>query len=202
MDRKPPARAISRAAVAGWLLILGTSVPALAQTFERGPARSPHGPLSVACGSCHTATSWSPLRSIPEFSHNSQTRFPLRGLHENVACRLCHTKLVFSNVGTRCADCHADIHRRQFGAQCEACHTVKGWRAGVEGVRAHQNRFPLLGAHAMAECESCHKGAATAQFTGLSTDCASCHIKDYQQAKSLQPSGSRYPANLRAMSRV
>src|SRR5512140_688156 len=113
MGPNSPIRSISRALFTVMLLALAALLPVWAQNFERGPARSPHGPLSVPCGSCHTATSWSPLRSMPEWNHNASTRFALRGMHEHVECRLCHTKMVFSNVGSRCQDCHADIHRRQ-----------------------------------------------------------------------------------------
>ena len=105
-------------------------------------------------------------------------------MHEGVACTQCHTKPVFSNTGTRCADCHADIHKRQFGASCQQCHTVKGWQVSIQQIKQHQNRFPLVGAHAAVDCDSCHKGAATGQFQGLSTQCYSCHAKDYQQATS------------------
>ena len=84
----------------------------LAAHADRPPAqkastRSPHGSLAMPCENCHTFTSWKPIRNIPEFDHN-KTRYPLRGLHEGVACRQCHTSLVFTNVGTKCADCHAD----------------------------------------------------------------------------------------------
>ena len=181
----------------GVLLAVAIAFPSAgAQDFQRGPARSPHGSLRIACLSCHTATSWTPVRTQPEFNHNSETSFSLRGLHENVSCRLCHTKLVFSDAGTKCADCHADIHRRQFGARCDECHTVKGWRVGVDAIRAHQNRFPLLGAHSMAECDSCHKGAA-GQFTGLATECASCHLKNYQQASTVNHQVAGFPLDCR-----
>jgi hypothetical protein len=105
-------------------------------------------------------------------------------MHENVQCVQCHVKLVFSNVGNKCADCHADIHRGRMGANCEQCHTVKGWSVSVQAIGNHQNRFPLVGAHAAVDCEACHKGAATGQFAGLSTQCYSCHAKDYQSAAS------------------
>ncbi len=101
-------------------------------------------------------------------------------MHEKVLCTQCHVKLVFTNVGQKCADCHADIHRGQFGANCQSCHTVKGWHVSVTAIRDHQNRFPLIGAHAAVDCESCHKGAATGQFQGLSTQCYSCHAQDYK----------------------
>ena len=103
-------------------------------------------------------------------------------MHEKVQCVECHTKLVFKNVGSTCADCHADIHRRQFGANCEQCHTVNGWNVSVQAIQNHFNRFPLVGAHAALECDACHKGAATGQFQGLSTQCYSCHARDFQLA--------------------
>ncbi|PYU20228.1 MAG: hypothetical protein DMG32_22725, partial [Acidobacteria bacterium] len=112
--------------------------------------RSPHGPLAIPCENCHTQTSWKPIRAIPEFDHN-KTSYPLRGMHAKVDCTQCHTKLVFSDVGTRCSDCHADIHRGQFGASCEQCHSVIGWNVSLQAVRAHENRFPLIGAHAAVD---------------------------------------------------
>ena len=114
-------------------------------------------------------------------------------MHEKVACVACHVKPVFTNVGKNCADCHADIHRRQMGSNCEQCHTVKGWDIAVQQVKDHQNRFPLFGAHAAVPCEECHKGAATGIFYGLSTECDSCHLKDWQQTNN-PPHPSAGPA--------
>ncbi|ABF39476.1 hypothetical protein Acid345_0471 [Candidatus Koribacter versatilis Ellin345] len=139
---------------------------------------SPHGALGLACENCHTYTAWRPLRAVPEFNHD-KTKYPLRGTHVNVSCRQCHTSLVFSNVGMKCSDCHADFHRRQMGANCESCHTVKGWKVGIQAIQNHQNRFPLVGAHATTQCEDCHVGAASGKFAGLSTDCYSCHSKQF-----------------------
>ncbi|HEY1471271.1 MAG TPA: hypothetical protein VGF61_19670 [Candidatus Acidoferrum sp.] len=141
--------------------------------------RNPHGPLTIPCENCHTATGWRPIKAAPEFDHN-KTAYPLRGMHEKVACTLCHVKPVFTNVGKNCADCHADIHRRQFGPNCAQCHTVQGWDVATQKLKDHQNRFPLLGAHAAVDCSECHKGAATGVYFGLSTQCDSCHLKDWQ----------------------
>ena len=101
-------------------------------------------------------------------------------MHESVKCVACHLKPVFSNVGKNCADCHADIHRRQMGPDCAQCHTVQGWNIAVQQVKDHQNRFPLLGAHAAVQCNECHKQLAAGIFYGLSTQCDSCHLKDWQ----------------------
>ncbi|MGH9702531.1 MAG: hypothetical protein ACRD4K_04065, partial [Candidatus Acidiferrales bacterium] len=168
------------------ILLLILAVPALAHAEPQRSQkynRNPHGPIEIPCENCHTSTSWKPIRNVPEFDHN-KTSYPLRGMHAKVACRQCHADLVFKNASTRCADCHADIHRRQFGARCESCHTVNSWEATNQQVRDHQNRFPLIGAHAMLQCVDCHKGEAVGQFTGLSTACLSCHIKDFQTAIS------------------
>jgi hypothetical protein len=100
-------------------------------------------------------------------------------MHASVACTACHVKMVFTSVGQRCQDCHADIHRRQLGANCEQCHTVRGWQVAIKDVEQHNNRFPLTGAHAAVDCDSCHKNAAAGNFQGLSTACFSCHQSDF-----------------------
>lgn len=164
------------------------------QAYQRPTTRSPHGNLNLPCENCHTFTAWTPLRSLPEFDHN-KTKYPLRGLHASVSCKQCHVSLVFTNVGTKCADCHADIHRRQFGAQCETCHTVKGWHAAIESVRDHQNRFPLVGAHAAVDCDACHRGAAVSQFKGLSTDCVACHRQTFVQTRFPNHAAASFPVN-------
>jgi len=105
-------------------------------------------------------------------------------MHEGVSCTQCHTKPVFTNVGTQCSQCHADIHKAQMGANCEQCHTVKGWNVSVQQINQHMNRFPLTGAHATVSCDSCHKSAAVGQFQGLSTACYSCHQKDFINTRS------------------
>jgi hypothetical protein len=148
---------------------------------DYGSTHSPHGNLNVPCQNCHTTQGWKPIRAIPEFDHN-QTRYPLRGMHQSVTCTQCHIKPVFTNVGQRCQDCHADIHKRQLGANCEQCHTVRGWNVSIQQVQQHNKRFPLTGAHAAVDCDSCHKGAANSKFQTMSTDCYSCHAADFKNA--------------------
>jgi hypothetical protein len=148
--------------------------------------------MKIACQSCHTETGWRPIRPAPEFNHN-ETRFPLRGMHTTVACRQCHVKMVFTDVGKNCADCHADIHRRQMGGNCEECHSVRGWQVSSSSIKQHSNRFPLLGAHAAVECEACHKNAAAGRFVGLSTACSSCHLRDYLTTKVLDHQAAKLP---------
>lgn len=168
------------------LLFLLLLIPAVGAAQARSDApqaetRNPHGALTVPCDSCHTFTSWKPIRSRPDFDH-AKTSYPLRGAHANAKCTQCHVSLEFKNAGARCANCHADLHRGQFGARCDQCHSVKGWTM-VKSLQQHQNRFPLLGAHATVDCDVCHKNGPTGQFTGMPTDCMYCHSKDYQSAQ-------------------
>jgi nitrate/TMAO reductase-like tetraheme cytochrome c subunit len=159
---------------------------------QKENTRNPHGPLTIPCENCHTAAAWRPIRAVPEFDHN-KTSYPLRGMHEKVKCVACHIKPVFTNVGKNCADCHADIHRRQMGSDCAQCHTVQGWNVAVQQVKDHQNRFPLLGAHAAVQCDECHKQLASGILYGLSTQCDSCHLKDWQSTTN-PPHASAGPA--------
>jgi nitrate/TMAO reductase-like tetraheme cytochrome c subunit len=166
--------------IARTLLILGLFLLVPTLPAQKTNVRSPHGPLAIPCENCHTASSWRPIRAVLEFDHN-KTAYPLRGQHEKVRCVECHAKPVFTDVGKNCADCHADIHLRKFGADCAQCHTVTGWQVSINQIKEHQNRFPLFGAHAAVQCDDCHKGAAVGQFQGLSTQCISCHLSDYQK---------------------
>jgi nitrate/TMAO reductase-like tetraheme cytochrome c subunit len=174
------------------LLIFGLILLVPRVSAQKGNTKSPHGPLAIPCENCHTPTAWRPIRAVPEFDHN-KTNYPLRGMHEKVKCLECHVKPVFTDVGKNCADCHADIHRRKFGADCAQCHTVLGWQVSVSQIKNHQNRFPLFGAHAAVQCEDCHKSAAVSQFQGLSTNCVSCHLTDYQKTKNPNHATANFP---------
>jgi len=160
------------------LVLTVSGVSGTAHGQASAGTHSPHGNLSVPCQNCHTASGWKPIRAVPEFDHN-QTRYPLRGMHQSVTCVQCHVRPVFSNVGQRCQDCHADIHKRQLGANCEQCHTVRGWQVSIQQIQEHNNRFPLTGAHAAVDCDTCHKGMANSKFQTMSTECYSCHAADF-----------------------
>jgi len=166
-----------------FVLLLTLCGLAAAQAAPTASSRSPHGPLDVPCQNCHTSIGWKPIRAVPEFDH-SRTKFPLRGMHASVTCTECHIKPVFANTGTRCADCHADIHKRQLGPNCEQCHSIKGWKVQVQQIKDHNNRMPLLGAHAAVDCDACHKSAALSKYNTMPTDCYSCHTADYKAASN------------------
>jgi len=151
--------------------------------------RDPHGGrLGATCSSCHDTTSWQP-RATSSFDHD-RTRYPLAGLHRNVACAACHgSGAAFRRPAfAHCTDCHRDAHggqlaRRSDRGACESCHSVTGWTPSSYGVETHRtSRYPLTGAHLAVPCSACHtrekaaNGAAgTLRFTWTETRCTSCH---------------------------
>ena len=160
--------------------------------------QSPHGKLDLACDTCHTVADWKVIQNKIRFNH-AQTGFPLRGRHTAVACRDCHADLNLANTPNKCQDCHADLHRRKNGAECELCHNTNGWQVSIHNINEHQDRFPLIGAHAVVDCYSCHKVGTVGQFNrfGLSTECYSCHSKDFEKATSPNHRGLGYSTECR-----
>jgi hypothetical protein len=171
--------------VHAFLLLLMAAAALAQEAVVPDSSLSPHEPMQVACAKCHTASAWKPIRNKPDFDH-STTGYPLHGLHVAATCKDCHIDPVFADIGRNCQDCHADIHRRRNGAQCELCHTVGGWQVSLRNINEHQDRFPLIGAHAVADCYSCHRAGAVGEFNrqGLSTECVSCHLKAFQKTTS------------------
>ena len=70
---------------------------------------------------------------------------------------------------------------------------MRGWQVAISSIQQHTNRFPLIGAHAAVPCDLCHRGAAAGSYTGLSTECVTCHLKDYQTAASLNHVAAKLP---------
>lgn len=126
-----------------------------------------NGQFGTACESCHNPADW----ENATFDHNLST-FKLDGEHVNIACEKCHVNNVFKGTPATCVSCHQkdDEHNGTFGTECSICHTTASW----DGATFDHSRtnFQLDGSHSRVECEQCHKGGV---FTGLSTNCVSCH---------------------------
>lgn len=144
------------------------------------------GRYGEKCKSCHTPKGWS--KTV--FDHDD-TDFALKGKHEKVDCVKCHREAVkeeSQKVGKAektCIGCHKgdDVHDSQVGERCERCHDSNGWRKRVR-FEHDITRFPLIGLHAVAPCESCH---STASYGDASVNCTSCHTQDDKHKKKLGP---------------
>ena len=86
------------------------------------------GALGADCAQCHNPNGW----AYWEFDHDKQTRFPLTGKHEGLACNACHIEPADGKVeaSTNCATCHAkdDVHKGEFGSKCDSCHSTESFR--------------------------------------------------------------------------
>jgi hypothetical protein len=130
------------------------------------------GSLGPKCADCHVEASWKQAR----FDHDT-TRFPLTGKHADVKCADCHKDTRYRETPRTCIGCHKkdDKHKGQFADKCETCHTTQAWKT-LKFNHDTDTRYPLLGKHKVAKCESCHTGPLYRDK--LPTTCIDCHRKD------------------------
>ena len=138
-----------------------------------------------SCTRCHNESSWRPTGLIAE---HARTRFPLVGRHAIVACALCHTRAPtgdYSGAPVRCEQCHLgslaratspDHSAQGWTGNCQRCHNPTTWGAGG----FPHSVFPLTGAHAAANCTTCHLGGDFS--TRPARDCLSCHRDERTRA--------------------
>jgi hypothetical protein len=116
-------------------------------------------------------------------------------IKQEETCGNCHDRSNARTQTSLCLDCHKDIaadmqqkkgyHGRMPNAdagKCSACHTEhKGRNADIVRLSRvqfdhHLTEFPLEGAHAGLECESCHKRGEA--WRKAQPYCAVCHKSD------------------------
>ena len=171
-----------RRLIAAWLV--GVVLMLLPRTTlaQTGTA-NPHGELKMACAQCHLPDAWRPTKISSEFKH-APGRFALEGAHARASCVSCHKRLDFTGVSSNCLSCHRDAHQGELGANCAKCHSSRSFLDMATMRQAHQaTAFPLKGAHAAADCRSCHTPRAPGQqaFVNLPSGCQTCHLAAYQK---------------------
>lgn len=138
--------------------------------------------FSTDCSGCHqvTAFSWG-----GSFDH-AATGFPLTGAHKAAQCGSCHVNNKFTNLSTDCYQCHqVDFQQTtnpshasgNFSHDCTQCHTTSLWQPATFNHGA--TGFPLTGAHASAQCQSCHTNG---NYQLAYTNCYQCHQTDFVNA--------------------
>lgn len=134
-------------------------------------ADDPHGDaLGDDCAECHSPSGW----KEGKFDHD-QTRFPLRGAHQDVACLACHPAPDAPAAPTECVGCHRldDVHRGTLGPDCASCHRVDRW-ASPSFDHARETGFALRGGHGGIPCAACHEKPP--ERGGTPNECVSCHL--------------------------
>ncbi len=174
-----------------------SAAPALGSAQQR--FTNPHGDIDTACADCHSAASWTELRDPLVFDHAEATGFDLEAGHGVASCSACHESLVFEYVPSACADCHTEPHRGELGFGCETCHTSAGWQDRQQIFIYHfTTLFPLQGAHATVDCDSCHTSPPPTEFATTPTECESCHEADYAATTSPNHAVNGFPSDCAA----
>ena len=144
------------------------------------------GRLGTNCLQCHNFEDWKTIK-VEQFDH-AKTRYPLTGLHVQVACQKCHTpgpdnKPRYVGIPfAQCSDCHTDPHHGSFAQGCQACHNTSGWKkVSPEAVNQRfdhsKTKYPLLGKHTGVDCIQCH-GSGDFKKQLAFQQCMDCHKPD------------------------
>ena len=151
----PALRLLATCLVALFALTLPASSAAqgLGGFVSPGPLAEDHADLDniLKCTSCHEpGAGVTPTRCM--------------ACHERVEEQVRTETGFHANLGEECASCHSDHKGRDFAliqlVQETFNHQVTG--------------FALTGEHAPLDCVECHTDAPE-DYTGLSSDCSSCH---------------------------
>lgn len=148
--------------------------------------------FTTMCSACHTLNpGWKPAA----FDHSA---FPLTLGHSIPACIDCHTGGNYTALPTECYNCHQKDYTATtnpnhsaagISTVCQTCHTTNpGWKPATF---VHTN-FPLTLGHATLTCADCH---INGNYTSTSSDCYSCHQKDYNAAANPNHSSAGFPTN-------
>jgi hypothetical protein len=136
--------------------------------------------LPTTCEQCHSMDNWMGAK----FDHLQFTGFALTGAHATLDCNACHIGGKFAGTPATCVGCHlADFNKTNnpphatanFPTTCQTCHNTTAWDPATFDHNTF-TKFPLTGGHVGVACNLCH---INGQFVGTPTDCASCHMKDF-----------------------
>ncbi len=157
--------------------------------------------VGTDCARCHETGSWL-VQNINEL--HEENGFPLLGAHAIVHCDQCHTsfdQLTFGPTGHECRNCHYDDYlattrpnheQANYSTDCSECHQITAFEWTSTGIS--HDFFPLTAGHDIQNCASCH---VSDDFSGLSTDCFSCHQEDYQSAVNPNHQSNRFSVDCR-----
>ncbi len=154
--------------------------------FAKATAPLHMGMISQTCEECHAQEYWAPARG-------SDHSWALDGAHTSTPCGDCHVgePTVYETTPTECVDCHADAAREvvapsheEFSTTCLDCHTTEAWTPATL-----EHEWPLEGAHADAECGSCHVGDPPV-YEGTPETCVGCH--EGELAEVVEPSHEEF----------
>jgi len=150
------------------------------------------GQFAEGCAECHDTRSFT---QVPAVRIHAQSGFPLTGAHLQITCASCHFDARagnYENLDRQCISCHRpafesvksiDHVAQGFSTECLQCHDTRAW-ADAPAFDHASTGFPLVAAHALLRCASCHvqPGNALKFQPSGPNDCYACHQSDYERA--------------------
>ncbi|MEB3323394.1 MAG: cytochrome c3 family protein, partial [Synechococcaceae cyanobacterium] len=112
-------------------------------------------------------------------------------------CASCHGDGVYAGRDAACFACHREDYAgttdpshiaSNFPMDCTQCHSTTSF----SGATFAHTSFPLTGGHTGLDCASCHDGGV---YTGLPSDCVSCHRPDYDATLDPNHAASGFNTN-------
>ena len=143
------------------------------------------GRFGPDCARCHSTSDWNTTRlNQQEFDH-AKTRYPLTGMHRQVACEKCHVSGAdgrprYAGIQfATCGKCHSDPHKGAFKQDCAECHSTSTWKKSPFETKFDHARtsFPLAGKHLEVQCVACHSNGDFKAPVAHAL-CADCHKPD------------------------
>ncbi len=185
---------------------LGTQATSCKSCHKKDDIHNYTGDFSKKdCNTCHNNLSW---KDNIKFNHNKDTKFKLEEKHSTLKCNDCHLtnkskKLFQYQWGShleqkQCLTCHQDFHKNKLSTKlnngnCLNCHDQSKWP--IDNFNHGVSGFKLQGKHNELTCAECHLNAnkptknksqikvKDLTFTGLKSQCLSCHKNSHQNIK-------------------
>ena len=138
------------------------------------------GRFGTDCNQCHTTSGFKTVKGTKggvtvEKGFHDFGGFRITGVHNKLNCSTCHNPKEPARARPQeCSSCHRDPHMASLGMNCYTCHGQVAWMPTT--FRHNQTGFELSGAHRFLSCNQCHFNRV---FGGLSSECMSCHMKDF-----------------------
>jgi hypothetical protein len=153
--------------------------------------------LGSQCEQCHRPISWSAVN----WNHAAQAGVPLNAGHRTLTCESCHRNGDVRAIAVTCVSCHqrdfdtttAPNHRAAgFPVSCESCHRPGDttWQRSGGGGFSHATVFPLVGVHATAACQACHRNNV---YRGTPRECVACHLTQYNATQNPNHVAANFP---------
>jgi hypothetical protein len=138
--------------------------------------------IPMECDRCHTTEpGWKPATFDIHDNY-----YALTGSHAAIAneCAECHMG-DYNNTPNTCDGCHIEAYNESMNPDhgalgipttCDDCHTTDpGWKPATFDI--HDNYYALTGAHMTiaTDCAKCHMG----DYNNTPNTCDGCHLADY-----------------------